>query len=125
MFNSSAIVISLAKEDWNCVFYECRSLSAHWHDLSIYLGLAVDDLERITRDNRNDSKACLKKALYEWIKQNYSTPKYGLPSWRSLLKAVWEVDRRLFKALAVKYKATSIMSLICFSVCMHLLFSIQ
>ena len=95
------------KEDWNRVVYECRSLSASWHDLSIYLGLAVDDLERIMKDHCTDSKTCLKKALHEWINQNYSTARYGLPSWRTLLKAVAEMDRYLFKKLAVKYQTTS------------------
>jgi hypothetical protein len=58
------------------------------------------------RDNR-DSKACLRKALFEWIKQNYSTKKYGLPSWKTLLEPVAEVDKHLFKKLAEKFKATS------------------
>ena len=86
---------------------ECKKLSAHWHDLCAFLGMDPDDLERIMKDNGSDSKACLKKSLYEWIKQNYPTPKYGLPSWRTLLEAVAEVDKRLFKKLAEKYKATS------------------
>lgn len=94
-------------EDWNWVFRECKKLSAHWHDIGAHLGLHPDDLERIKRDNRDNSKDCLKKALYEWIKQNYSITKYGLPSWKTLLEAVAEVDQRLFKKLAEKYKATS------------------
>ena len=89
------------------MFRECKKLSAHWHDLGAHLGLDVDDLECIRKDNRNDSKACLKKALYEWIKQNYSTTKYGLPSWKTLLEAVADVDKHLFKKLAEKYKVTS------------------
>ena len=47
------------------------------------------------------------KVLSEWIKQNYAFKKYGVPSWKTLLKAVAEVDQRLFKKLADKYKATS------------------
>ena len=47
------------------------------------------------------------KVLSEWIKQNYAFKKYGVPSWKTLLKAVAEVDQRLFKKLAEKYKATS------------------
>ena len=47
------------------------------------------------------------KVLYEWIKQNYPVEKYGVPSWKTLLEAVAELDQRLFKELAEKYKATS------------------
>ena len=89
------------------MFCECKTLSADWHDLGTFLGLAVDDLDSIMRDHRS-SKACLKKALYEWIKQNYPTDKYGLPSWRTLLKAVAQVNGQLFRKLAVKYKTITI-----------------
>ncbi|MCG8626966.1 MAG: hypothetical protein MJE68_33820, partial [Proteobacteria bacterium] len=43
------------------------------------------------------------EALNQWIKQNYSTQRFGLPSWRSLLKAVATMDRRLCKDLAAKH----------------------
>ena len=89
------------------MFRECKKLSADWHDLSAYIGLAIDDIECIRKDNHNDSKACLKKALHEWIKQNYSIEKFGLPSWRTLLKAVAEVHNGHFRKLAAKYKTTS------------------
>jgi hypothetical protein len=94
-------------EDWNGLVRECKKLSAHWHDIGTHVGLHPDDLERIRRDNRADSKACLMKVLSEWIKQKYSTKKYGLPSWKTFLGAMAKVDPQLFKKLAEKYKATS------------------
>ena len=49
-------------------------------------------------------------SLGEWIKQNYNTEKYGLPSWRTLLSAIAEVDKRLFKQLAAAHQSKGIMT---------------
>ena len=44
--------------------------------------------------------------MSEWIiKQNYTFEKFGKPSWQTLLKAVVQVNRRLFEELARKYKS--------------------
>ena len=86
---------------------ECRQLSAKWQQLSAFLGLAKADIDRIKEDHPNNSNSCWNEALDEWIKQNYSTDKFGLPSWRTLVTAVSMVDKRLFKELAFKYQITS------------------
>ena len=81
---------------------ECGSLAAKWEQLSACLGLAKADIDRIKESGR-DIAGCWSEALSQWIKQNYSTQQFGLPSWRSLLKAVTMVDRRLYKELAAKH----------------------
>ena len=91
-------------EDWNTVVIECRPLAAKWRDLSIYLGLSHDVIDNI---KGSDNYHCLSEALDQWIRQNYNTKKFGMPSWRSLLGAVAEVDSKLqFKRLAEKHKST-------------------
>ena len=40
------------------------------------------------------------QALNQWIRQNYKAEMFGVPSWRTLLKAIAEVDKRKFKKLA-------------------------
>ena len=40
----------------------------------------------------------------QWILQEYNTEKYGFPSWKTLLKAVGEVDEPLFEKLAEKHE---------------------
>ena len=40
------------------------------------------------------------QALNQWIRQNYNAERFGEPSWRTLLKAIAEVDKRKFKKLA-------------------------
>ena len=91
------------EDDWNIVFVECSSLAAKWEQLSACLGLAKADIDRIRESRPRDIAGCWSEALSQWIKQNYSTQRFGLPSWRSLLKAVAMVDRCLCKELAAKH----------------------
>ena len=91
------------EDDWNIVFVECGSLAAKWEQLSACLGLAKADIDRIRESRPRDIAGCWSEALNQWIKQNYSTQRFGLPSWRSLLKAVATVDRHLCKELAAKH----------------------
>ena len=94
---------STGDDDWNIASVECGSLAAKWEQLSICLGLAKDNIDRIREDHPRDSAGCWSEALSQWIKQNYSTQRFGLPSWRSLILAVSMVDRRLCKELANKH----------------------
>ena len=82
---------------------ECGSLAAKWEQLSAYLGLAKADIDRIRKNHPWDVTRCWSEALSQWSKQNYSTQQFGLPSWRSLLKAVATVDKHLCKELAAKH----------------------
>ena len=90
-------------DDWNIVSVECGSLAAKWEQLSACLGLAKADIDRIRENRPRDSAGCWSEALSQWIKQNYSTQRFGLPSWRSLLSAVALVDKRLCRELANKH----------------------
>ena len=80
---------------------KCKSLAAKWEQLSIYLGLTFEVIDNIKGCGGNYS--CWNEALKQWVKQNYSTEKFGVPSWRSLLSAVARVDKLLFRKLASEY----------------------
>ena len=79
---------------------ETKKLAANWERISICLGLSFDLIDSTIRV-AGDSHCCWSEALKQWIKQNYKTKKYGKPSWRTLLKAVAEVDKTKFKHLAI------------------------
>ena len=98
-------------EDWNTVVIECRPLAAKWRDLSIYLGLSCDVIDNI---KGSDNYHCWSEALKNWIKQNYNTKKYGVPSWRSLLRTVAKVDKLQFKNLARQHQGMLVLN------CMHM-----
>ena len=92
-------------EDWNLVVMETASLSFNWEKLVVYLGLSFDLVDNTIR-RASDSWS---EALKQWIKQNYNTGKFGLPSWRTLLESVTRVDKLLFKKLAAKHPGNTCM----------------
>lgn len=92
-------------EHWNILIIECTSLSAEWEKVSGYLGLSFSLIDSIKRDHPNDSTGCWNEAVKRWIQQKYNTKSFGKPSWRTLLKAVVQVDKRLFQSLAVKHQS--------------------
>ena len=89
---------------------ECKSLSAKWEELSIYLGLPADKIDTIKHDNHDNAKRCWNQALLAWIKQGYDTNKYGKPSWRTLLRAIAEENKRLFKELSQKHLSKQVLT---------------
>ena len=83
---------------------KCNSLIAEWERLAGYLGLSKHDIDSIKKDHPNDNSHCWNEALSQWIKRNYNTEKFGVPSWKTLLKAVARIDKHLFTDLASEYQ---------------------
>ena len=100
--------INLDEDDWNIVIMECSSLSAKWERLSGYLGLPISLIDSIKENSPSDVDYCWSESLKHWIRQNYKTKIFGLPSWRTLLKAVARVDKHLFKKLADTHQGITI-----------------
>lgn len=86
------------------VITECSSLATHWEQLSGYLGLSFELIDRIKGDHPNDKVGCWNEALKQWIKQNYKTQRFGEPSWKILLKAVARIDKLQCKKLAAEHQ---------------------
>ena len=113
-YNFFNLCHTIGVDDWNIVVIECKSLSAKWEQLSIYLGLSFEVTDNIK--GSGDNYHCWSEALKYWIRQNYNTQKFGVPSWRSLLKAVAKVDKLTFKNLVAEhqgirsYNSVSVMS---------------
>jgi hypothetical protein len=84
---------------------ECRSLAAKWEQLSGYIGLSYNLIEDIKGNHPSNNSACWNEALKQWIQQNYETERFGKPSWRTLLKAIALVDRRLFTKIAADHRS--------------------
>ena len=98
------LYVSVEDKHWNILVIECKSFSSDWEKVSAYLGLSFKVIDTIKRDNPRDSAGCWNEALKEWIKQNYDTKLFGRPSWRSLLRAVAEVDKHQFQKLAAEHE---------------------
>ena len=96
--------LHIETDDWNTAVMECSPLAAKWKKFSACLGLSKDDIDSIKDVNPKDNSGCLDDAMDHWIKQNYDTEKFGLPSWRTLVAAVAQVNKRLCKQLAIKHQ---------------------
>ena len=99
------------ESDWNSVVKECKSLSAKWEKLSIYLGLPPDEIDTIKRDH-HDAQDRWNQALLVWIRQCYNTNKYGKPSWRTLLRAIAEENKNLFEKLSQNHLSKPTMMIV-------------
>ena len=68
------------------------------------MGLSFKTIRTI-KENNDDNEGSWNDALMQWILRDYNTEKYGLPSWKSLLKTVSRVDQSLFEELAREHQA--------------------
>ena len=109
MYITITLSLSLSpdEDDWNTVIKECSSLAASWENLGAFLGLSIGTIDTIKESPRISSAVgYLNEVLKQWIKQNYKTGRYGLPSWRTLLESVARIDKLLFKKLATEHPGT-------------------
>ena len=101
---SLSLSLSVDEDDWNTVIKECGSLAANWGDIGAFLGLSIGTIDTIRESPRiHSAVGYFNEVLKQWIKQNYKTGRYGLPSWRTLLEGVARVDKLLFKKLAAEH----------------------
>ena len=76
------------------------TLAAVWDKFALKLHLKFDAIEVIKKDHPGDSEACLTKAMSQWLKENYNTARFGVPSWRTLVTAVQAIDMALAHEIA-------------------------
>ena len=68
------------------------------------MGLSYETIKQIEKDNSNNSNDSWNEVVMQWISQNYNTEKYGVPSWRTLLKTISRIDQSLFEELAKEHQ---------------------
>ena len=78
-----------------------KKLASEWRDIGTALGIDHHKLDEIAGNNHHKASDCLSDVLKDWIGQNYNTGKYGVPSWKTLCKALSKVaDKKFVKDLA-------------------------
>ena len=112
---------SLDEDDWSDIAFECSSLAPHWEELCVFLRLPMGTNDAIKEKHGNKELSCLNEVLKLWILRKYKTEKYGFPSWKMLLKAVWKVDENLFEKLAKTHQGMYTVANVSISnlLCMH------
>ena len=76
------------ESDLNDVVREVIKLNASYNSLGGALGLLPADLNAIKSRYDQDLKQALNEVILAWLRQNYDTKRYGLPTWRRLVEAV-------------------------------------
>ena len=94
------LLLSSGVEDWNTVAIECQPLAPMWQNLAAFLGLSMSSIDQIQWDHRRNVSACLNEVLKRWITHDYRTEKFGLPSWKTLVRAVAKIHKPLSIRLA-------------------------
>ena len=86
---------------------QIQQFAGGWNMIGTSLGIHSHKLNEIGGNNFYQAGNCLGDVLREWIGQNYNTEKYGLPSWRTLCKALFTCnavsDKKFVKELAGKH----------------------
>ena len=86
MFSGNTVrLIFVFSADINDLFdvhYELLNVAHNWRGVGRALRLHPDLLNRIGADHR------LEGVLTEWLKREYDTTRFGLPSWQLLVAAV-------------------------------------
>ena len=59
-----------------------------WFDTGLALGLKYPTLEKIKIKNREDVDDCRRDMLVRWLRRVDKVDQKGLPSWRSLVRAL-------------------------------------
>ena len=67
--------------------YVARKFASDWEDIGIELGLDLDVLKIIARDNPQRSEACLRETLDKWLKLNTDA------TWETLEVALTNINR--------------------------------
>ena len=75
---------------------------AKWNELGLQLGLTYSQLEVIQSDKGLNNER-LTAVLSEWLRMNYDTEEYGLPSWSRLAAALEQIDRGLANTIKERH----------------------
>ena len=67
---------------------EVTLVAVRWK--AIGRGLRIDSgrLDVIQEDNPRDSNKCLSEMLTCWLKRSYDVERFGVPTWRAVVKVV-------------------------------------
>ena len=93
-----------AEKDLGKVYPAILSLADRWREIFIHLGIPMRIINNIEKTRRGYGHDCLSDGLYEWLKRNYSTDDYGIPSWRTLIEHIDKIDCDLARDLAKKHE---------------------
>ena len=68
------------------------------------LHIRQNKLEEIEANYQHNSSEQIYQVVLEWLKRNYNVERFGEPSWRKLAETVANLDKNVFRCIAIAYK---------------------
>jgi len=75
-----------AEDDTQDVYRAVLDLAGKWRHMCSALGFKPAVAETIA--TRIDPEQCLQEVVVRWLRKTYDVDRHGLPTWRTLVKAV-------------------------------------
>ena len=98
------IYVHVGINDFNEVYQESKHCSADWEDIGSLLGISKYTIAIIKEDNPQRCEHRMNAMLTHWLKK---MDNHANPSWKSLCKALYIVDRDTADQIAEKHHITN------------------
>ena len=80
-----------------------KPLSNKWKDIGRGLRIKAGTLDALEQSHTHDPPHCLGEVLSEYLKQNYNTHRFGLPSWVTIEKVARSYNKRVADGILDQY----------------------
>ena len=84
---------------------EVHDVASKWRHFGEALHIKPPSLDQFEAKCRGDPMDCLSSILTEFLKKNYDSEKYGVPSWKLIVAAVGCREGGNIRALALRIAA--------------------
>ena len=74
--------------------------AAKYAQIGRNFGLAPSTIESIKENHPGDNSKALQEVIITWVRQDFNTKKFGLPSWRKVVEVISDFDKLLAKKIA-------------------------
>ena len=99
LFAITCIIIE-DEEDANIVFKAIREKAAKYAEIGRDFGLAPSTIESIKENHPGDNAGALQDVIKTWVRQDFNTEKFGLPSWQKVVEVISGFGKLLAKKIA-------------------------
>ena len=82
--------ISDLDDDLADVMAALEPVAARWRDIGIMFRLKAGDLDTIGASHPGNPSDCMFDVDVYWLEQRYNVGRFGPPTWRKIVEAIWK-----------------------------------
>ena len=87
------------------MFMAIKKKTGKYAEIGRGFGLAPSTIESIQENHPGDNSGALQDVIKTWVRQEFNTEKFGLPSWRKVVEIIGGFDKLLAKKIAKDHPA--------------------